>query len=529
MKSSTNNTAYDENMHLIGTMTGIILVAWVRVALSTLGLIVLFATFNSLPFSVFLFLTFAVGFYSIITWINLLILKYRNKYTLYTYVVITFEAIFPTIMKSNEFLVNSPLMSINENLFFSFYFLILIVTFFYYRSGLMIYCGTISLLSYSGLLLYVIYYYNVPVTIGQYIPDHIILDDEIIRIVLFIIFVIVCLVVLRNVKFLINREKQYSLAIKKRTDFLAEVLSDANDISSTLKISTIRQKDIGQEFINISQNQAAMSEEMSASFEELTATTSSIHDQMNVQLNDSVKADELISVLHSTYNDVYISSREVIKAISDLNKYISKTIEQMKRIDSNIGEIKNESNGIYAALQLLDNINEKINLLSLNASIEAARAGEAGKGFAVLAQEVGKLSIETTTHFKDIASIINRIVMAIQEGTAIVDNNSILISSMENSTREIDDRISVVMTSINIQKSAIDDVDNQLTHVKELALNITKSSQEQLANMEENNLNIDNLASIAQKILQMNDEMQNLTRSIDEQMDKMIVVFTAVP
>lgn len=522
--NSIANVTYDEHVHLIGTMTGIKIIAWVRVSLSTMGLFLLFMTLSSLPYSIFVFFCVILVFYAILTWINLFSLKYVNGSYSFSYVIIAFEAIVPTIMKINYYFDNRPVLIINENLFFSLYFLILILTFFYYRTGLMIVCGAISLLSYIGLLLLVIYRFDVPVSLSENIPGHIILDEEIIRIVWFVCYVIICLTVLRNIKFYIKREKQNSIAIKKRADILADILTAANDISYTLKKSAGRQRDIGQKFINISKNQAAMSEEMSASFQELIATTSSIHDQMNVQLNDSTKADELILVLQSTYNDVYDSSEGVIKAISELNTFITKTIEQMNRIDSSMGEIDIESHGIYSALELLDNINDRINLLSLNASIEAARAGEAGKGFAVLAQEVGKLSFETTTHFKEISNIINRIVMAIQEGIGIVENNSLLISNIENSTKAIDDRISVVMNAMNIQKSAINDVANQLGLVKKLALNITNASQEQLANMEENNSNIENLASIAQVILQMNEEMQNFTSSIDEQMEILTTV-----
>ena len=43
----------------------------------------------------------------------------------------------------------------------------------------------------------------------------------------------------------------------------------------------------------------------------------------------------------------------------------------------------------------LNRIQQRQNILALNASIEAARAGEVGRGFAVVAKEVGTLSVES--------------------------------------------------------------------------------------------------------------------------------------
>ena len=45
--------------------------------------------------------------------------------------------------------------------------------------------------------------------------------------------------------------------------------------------------------------------------------------------------------------------------------------------------------------QGLKKIENKQNILALNASIEAARAGEAGRGFTVVAHEFGKMAHES--------------------------------------------------------------------------------------------------------------------------------------
>jgi methyl-accepting chemotaxis protein len=58
---------------------------------------------------------------------------------------------------------------------------------------------------------------------------------------------------------------------------------------------------------------------------------------------------------------------------------------------------------------VIKEIANQTNLLSLNASIESARAGESGKGFSVVANEVKKLAQETKESSLTISKIINEL------------------------------------------------------------------------------------------------------------------------
>ncbi|MEQ8231305.1 MAG: methyl-accepting chemotaxis protein, partial [Gammaproteobacteria bacterium] len=71
-----------------------------------------------------------------------------------------------------------------------------------------------------------------------------------------------------------------------------------------------------------------------------------------------------------------------------------------------IDEMAQQMNRIFDLLEDVKGIADQTNLLALNAAIEAARAGEAGRGFAVVADEVRKLSLNSTQFNEQIRTLV---------------------------------------------------------------------------------------------------------------------------
>ncbi|AEG60851.1 globin-coupled sensor protein [Desulforamulus ruminis] len=80
-----------------------------------------------------------------------------------------------------------------------------------------------------------------------------------------------------------------------------------------------------------------------------------------------------------------------------IENYILDQLQQLISFQQDIGSVA----------EIIDDIAEQTNMLSLNASIEAARAGDHGRTFAVVAQEVRKLAERSSQSARDIAKMVS--------------------------------------------------------------------------------------------------------------------------
>lgn len=110
---------------------------------------------------------------------------------------------------------------------------------------------------------------------------------------------------------------------------------------------------------------------------------------------------------------------------------------------------------VSGELRTIADISAQINMLALNASIEAARAGENGRGFSVVAESVGKLSVQTAQsldqvlsvqlsldrqvealrqHMQQLAAVVGSITSVSSETTAVLQE---LISSLSGVEKHV--------------------------------------------------------------------------------------------
>jgi hypothetical protein len=204
-------------------------------------------------------------------------------------------------------------------------------------------------------------------------------------------------------------------------------------------------------------------------------------------------------VLASTENSKQISE-QTMKIAQEGSKAVDNSIVAMSEIESSVKDAKNvvtdlntKSAHINEMLEVIKDIANHTNLLSLNASIEAARAGDAGRGFTVVAQEVKKLAERSVESAGFISNTINEINSSIahtitamdktsakvKEGTEIANNTMLvfrnIIKAIQTSTdvtAEIN--LALVNQTENLENVIISTED--MSHTSEKLLSIVESA-----------------------------------------------------
>ncbi len=121
----------------------------------------------------------------------------------------------------------------------------------------------------------------------------------------------------------------------------------------------------------------------------------------------------------------------------NMNSLITSLANQKRIIQealNAVNDVKNSSADISDFVHTVEEIANQTGLLAMNASIEAAHAGSQGKGFAVIAQEIRKLSEETSKNSTHIAEVLTGNEKTVEKAADAVNS---FASQVDQNTQEL--------------------------------------------------------------------------------------------
>ena len=342
-----------------------------------------------------------------------------------------------------------------------------------------------------------------------------------------------------------------SFWLKKRIENVVNFANNlaAGDLTQELKIAAEDEFGIMSKALNVSLNNTRelVSElvdgvsEMSASSEELTATAEEVSATMINIKESTEQISKGNTQLSFSTRQLGSSSEEMNTLVKDLSNNTTKLEDTSDEIMERAVKVKNgaEESSITAnelydekeikikkailnakvveeigkMAEVIGEISEQTNLLSLNASIEAARAGEAGKGFAVVAEEVRGLaeqSSEAVTNIRntvtEVRNVINYLVENVEDVLKFIDNYvrpdyeklKLVGLRYKQDAEFVNDMSQQTLLSVNIIAKNISEVNNSIVNISEASEHSALNSEGILSSISESTLALEEVAKQAQ-------------------------------
>lgn len=223
--------------------------------------------------------------------------------------------------------------------------------------------------------------------------------------------------------------------VNKLSEIVAVVVSGSSQIVSASTELSSGNQDLSRR----TEQQATALEETSSAIEEM---------------NSSIKSNA-----HSTGSADQLS-RTAVQKTEEGTRAVNQMISSMN-------EISDSSTRIANIIEVINNIAFQTNLLALNASIEAARAGEQGKGFAVVAVEVRKLAKRSDKAAAEIAEIIKNSNKKVTEGVDIANTAGSMLKEINDAVKKVTVIVGEISASSQEQLASVDQIDRTLASLDE--------------------------------------------------------------
>ncbi len=266
---------------------------------------------------------------------------------------------------------------------------------------------------------------------------------------------------------------------------MAEVITSIFHTSESLdKISTGFEESFGSMTEYITNVDTAV-EEMAKGSTQQAQETQNVSSEVQ-GMGDAIESTTgNIENLVGSTNKMRDYNRSVDNTLVELIKISDETKEAFDIVYEQTNVTNQSAQEIQSAADVITDIADQTNLLSLNASIEAARAGEHGKGFAVVADEIRKLAEQSRESASQITGIIE----------LLIRNSNTTVDTMKKVTDMIDQQ----GEELNQTKSVFGDLNKEIGMVGDAVDNI-RNEVEQLNNLKNSVMGaVDNLAAIAQE------------------------------
>ncbi|MCL6589345.1 MAG: HAMP domain-containing protein [Firmicutes bacterium] len=324
----------------------------------------------------------------------------------------------------------------------------------------------------------------------------------------------------------------------KGQDEFSILARSLNEMLHSLRVILEENLDASEQLAMAASEMSSMAEEANCATEEITTTMeqmAQVSQEQSEKIDLSVLASKQMTetaqqVAAEAQKAANFSSQVAQRAKTgeEILQEINAKILQVKETVDNSAEVVRKlgmrSLEIGKIVDVMRGISRQTNLLALNAAIEAARAGEHGRGFSVVADEVRALAEQSTNSAIQIVEVINEIqaetkaaVEAMELGTKVVDEGTVLTLSAKEAFAEITRSVNETVNTIHEiaaasqeQAASNQEMASTMDSVSTISKQNVKASNQVAQASVEQRMTMENLAVSSAQLVQMADHLTSM-------------------
>ncbi|HEC1890650.1 TPA: histidine kinase [Campylobacter jejuni] len=203
----------------------------------------------------------------------------------------------------------------------------------------------------------------------------------------------------------------------------------------------------------------------------------------------------------------------MLKSLFNVANKVSTVSQNENELAKKVENMVNQAGNIQKATQMMDEIADKTNLLSLNAGIEAARAGAFGRGFSVIAEDVRQLAQNSEEFLGNVAQITKELLQSINEVSTELKKNA-------QSVQALNDDTALLVDDANEVKLCNEDARDLVTQCAEKIKISQENIQNLLSRMQENVEVSEKNEEISKILLQVADELKIVCHNLESELNQ---------
>lgn len=303
-------------------------------------------------------------------------------------------------------------------------------------------------------------------------------------------------------------------------------LNQSNDLVSNMGVTGSNVNSISGAISNMSvkmQDQASGVQESNASIEQIMGNIRDLNTAIESQAagvsQSSAAVQEMIANIENV-TQILEKNSQAVKELTSAAEDGQNVVQSAVRASE---DILQRSTGIIQASNIIQTLASRTNLLAMNAAIESAHAGEAGKGFSVVAEEIRKLAVQSTTQGKSIDDSLTNLSEAIQNITADIKKVQNSFYGIYNLSKTVQSQEDIIASAMKEQSEGNKQILEAMQAINESTQVVKNGSMEMLSGGEQIVTEMRNLQDVTTSVTS---NMQSIN-SYSQQINDAVIITTS--